>query len=289
MPLSWKAAYRASLKDPELEESLDRFLYRPLAFLLVWPLRKTPVRPNHLSLGTLLLGLLAGVLFWQGTPDASLLAGAAFFVGNVLDCADGQLARLQNTASPFGYLVDGAADYGGATAAFLGMAHSLDLQRPAALSWLWLVVAAGLSMAWQCGFVDEKRREWLQRVHGRRGDRASELATLERSAAELERGAEKRIARLLVRLYRTYVVLLDRFFRGSRRGQDAPAAWGLQRRTVLRRSLWCGPTAHATGLVAAALINRPEVYLWAAVTAGNAWMAITLRAERAARRVPALS
>ena len=116
---AWSAAYRASLKPPELEERLDLLIYRPLAFLIAWPLRRSSVSPNQVSLASGLCGVAAGFLFWRATPRAALAAGLVYFAGNVLDCADGQLARLQGSSSPIGYLVDGAADYVGTIAVFV--------------------------------------------------------------------------------------------------------------------------------------------------------------------------
>ena len=64
--------------------------------------------------------------------------------------------------------------------------------------------------------------------------------------------------------------------------------WAERHRAVLRRSVWVGPTMHVTAIVlCAGVLNRPDWYLWAAVSIGNAWMMATLAAERRASRLAA--
>ncbi|HEY6065537.1 MAG TPA: CDP-alcohol phosphatidyltransferase family protein, partial [Thermoanaerobaculia bacterium] len=282
-----------SLKPPELEERLDLWIYRPLAFLIAWPLRKTSIRPNQVSLGSMVCGVAAGLLFWRATRGAALLGGLAYLLGNVLDCADGQLARLQGCASPIGYLVDGAADYVGTTAVFVGMAHSLNVQRPSTVNWWWLVVAAGISMAWQCAFLDEKRKEWQRRVHQRSADRQERIDALGRQADQWRAEGSHVAGRALIAGYRAYQKVWEPLTRASSkalppRGNESSARWAECHQPVLRRSIWVGPSMHMTAIaVCAGFLNRPDWYLLAALSVGNIWMLATLAAERRAARCAA--
>ncbi|HLN58194.1 MAG TPA: CDP-alcohol phosphatidyltransferase family protein [Thermoanaerobaculia bacterium] len=268
---------------------MDLWIYRPLAFLVAWPLRKTAVRPNHVSLASLACGVAAGFSFGSATWAGAILGAIAYFFGNVLDCADGQLARLQSSASPIGYLVDGAADYVGTTAVFVGMAHWLNLQRPAPLNWWWLVVAAGISMAWQCAFLEEKRKEWQRRVYQRSRDRKAELEALARQAAEWRAERTHLAGRVLIAGYRAYRTGWAPLTRSAVETSVPDAGdetrWVECHLPVLRRSVWIGPTMHVTAIVlCTGLLNRPDWYLWAATTIGNLWMIATLVAERRAAR-----
>lgn len=237
-----------------------------------------------------LCGVVAGALFWLGRPDAALAAAAAYFAGNVLDCADGQLARLQGTASPVGYLVDGAADYIGTTAVFVGMTHALLLSRPAPLSWWWLSVPAGASMAWQCAYLDEKRGDWQDHVYRRRRDRAGELEAMVEHARTWREERTHLLSRALVAVYRAYRTAWSPVTAApaeDARGGETDAGWPERHRPILRRSVWVGPTMHVTAIVlAAGVFFRPDVYFWLAVGPGNAWLLATLFAERRADRSP---
>ncbi len=283
------AAYRASLKAPELEERLDLLLYRPLAFLIAWPLRGSPVRPNHVSVASMLFGLAAGALFWRATPTAALLAALACLAANVLDCADGQLARLQGSSSPIGYLVDGAADYVGTTAVFVGMAHALQVTRPAQISWWWLAVAAGASMAWQCAFLDEKRGAWLDRVYRRRRDRAEELRAMDRQAQVWRDERAHHAGRALIAGFRLYRTAWNPVTRPAEAWEESESArWAQCHRPVLRRSVWVGPTMHVSAIIVfAGALRRPDFYFWSALVPGNLWMLAVLAAERRALRCAA--
>src|SRR4051812_11480973 len=98
-PSGWREEYQRTLKALETEEPLDLLVYRPLAFGLAKVLARTPATANHVSLMSLGFGMLAGALLWQGTPAMAALAAGSYFLCNVFDCADGQLARMKGTSS----------------------------------------------------------------------------------------------------------------------------------------------------------------------------------------------
>ena len=219
---------------------------------------------------SLAFALLAGLLLWQVTREAALLAALSLFLANVLDCADGQLARLQQSGSPLGYLFDGAADYLGMTAIFCGMAHALESGPSTGVRWWWVASLAGASIALQCLFVDGMRERWLRVVYGKSA------------------GGSRRPA-----IYRAYRAFADTI--APARGDAAPAPealepWIERNRGALRMSLWVGPSMHVSAIVVAAGLNRPDWYFWATIFAGNAWMLLTrAAARRAAAAAPALA
>ncbi len=241
-----------------------------------------------MSVASLLCGVVAGAFFWRGTPVAALAAAAAYFAGNVFDCADGQLARLQGASSPVGYLVDGAADYIGTIAVFVGMTHALAVSRPAAVSWWWLAVPAGASMAWQCAFLDEKRGAWQDRVYARRRDRAQEIAAMTAQARLWRQEGTHAGSRALVAAYRLYRTAWSPVTKDDgelERDETVDARWAERHRPVLRRSVWVGPTMHVTAIVVVGgVFFRPDVYFWLAVGPANLWMLWTLAGERRADR-----
>lgn len=85
-----------------------------LARLLVRPLARTRVSPNHLTAFTLLLALFAASLFTTGDPAAMNWGAGLFVVARFMDHFDGELARLTGKSSRFGYYFDyvaGALSY----------------------------------------------------------------------------------------------------------------------------------------------------------------------------------
>jgi len=105
----WDAYFR-SLKPLEVEEPIDVWVHRPPAYVLARVLLPTPVSPNLVTIGSILLGCAAGVAIFSGFRWHLATAGLLIFSSAVLDCCDGQLARLRKSSSAFGRMLDGVAD-----------------------------------------------------------------------------------------------------------------------------------------------------------------------------------
>lgn len=97
--------YRRTRKPKDL--LWNRFVARPLAAVVLVPLEHTRVTPNQVTLGTLVV-FLASVLTIALVPTwGGLLAGVGVLeFAYVLDCVDGQLARLRGTSTPIGAHLD---------------------------------------------------------------------------------------------------------------------------------------------------------------------------------------
>jgi phosphatidylglycerophosphate synthase len=98
-------AYRRTRKPKDI--LWNRFVARPLAALVIVPLARTRVTPNQVTLATLPVFLAGAVLLAAVPTWGALIGGAAILeLSYVLDCADGQLARLKGTSSPVGAHLD---------------------------------------------------------------------------------------------------------------------------------------------------------------------------------------
>ncbi len=77
---------------------------------MILPLAPTFVTPNHLTTVRLIVGLACAYAFAIGS-QASINVGALLLViSNVIDHADGELARVTGKTSRFGHFYDLAAD-----------------------------------------------------------------------------------------------------------------------------------------------------------------------------------
>lgn len=274
------------LKAPEIEEPLDLFLYRPLAFALVKPLARTRITPNHITIFSLLPGLAAAACFWRGHPDLYLAGAGLLFLTNVLDCADGMLARVRGTGSLTGYILDGAADYVIQVTFVVAFLHGIAVHT-GDVRFSWLVGApAAVSAAWWCARVDRFRNEWLERVYGRRRDPRQELASLRSQAAGWRHGSH-RGDRALIGLYALYVRLwysAPPLLRTRPSREDMPA-WRRRREPFLRLAVLMGPTMHISLVIAASVARHPEWYVWAALGFGAPWGLLILAARTASDQV----
>jgi len=100
------AIYRASKKKQDINWFTEH-IARPPAAVVVYALRNTPITPNQVTFLSAVIAAAACAMF-VALPGAgwALAAALVFELSFVLDCADGQLARLRKMASPLGHLLD---------------------------------------------------------------------------------------------------------------------------------------------------------------------------------------
>ncbi len=104
------SGYWQSLKSLDVEEPIDVYVHRPLAYLLARALLPTPVSPNLVTIASMVIGVYGAYLIVADTPHHFQWAALCAFLSTVFDCADGQLARLRKTSSVIGRMLDGSAD-----------------------------------------------------------------------------------------------------------------------------------------------------------------------------------
>ncbi len=92
-----------------------------IAQWMMRPLVNSPIRPNHITTLSLILGIGAALLFALGSPSLVALAPIAFILSRILDHADGELARLSGRTSRLGHKYDIVADFITTTILFVGI------------------------------------------------------------------------------------------------------------------------------------------------------------------------
>jgi phosphatidylglycerophosphate synthase len=101
---------RSVVKSNDVEDPVNRFVHRTLAYLFVKSIFRTRITPNMITLSTVVIGFAAGCAFIWGTPAAMFAGGIGLWAAAILDGADGILARAKNLQSEFGRALDGSAD-----------------------------------------------------------------------------------------------------------------------------------------------------------------------------------
>lgn len=96
-----------------------------IASVLVAPLHRTAVHPNHLTACGLLIGLAGAALFAAGGEGRADLGALLVVVSMIVDHADGELARATGKTSEFGHAFDRVADLAVKLSTFLGMGFGL--------------------------------------------------------------------------------------------------------------------------------------------------------------------
>ncbi len=271
--------YRGMLKATELEEGLDLILFRPFAFVLVKIFQPTPVTPNQITLISLILGLVSGFCFWQGTTNW-VAAGAIFlFWTNVFDCADGMLARVRGSSSVIGYILDGMVDYITHIVVFVSILHGLSV-RTGHPGFIWGIgVPAGISFAWWCAMVDRFRNQWQDRVYDKRTDPVEEVRNLREISSRWKTAGTHSGQRMLISFYTFYVSL---WYTGPVHSQvvryEGPLLekWIRLRRPIMKMAIFLGPTMHLFLIMVAGITDRLIWYVWFALVFGTLWGILVL-------------
>ncbi len=117
-----------------------------LAKAVVAAIRGLPVSPNALTALGMLVGIISGVLYAEGTRGAMIGGSLLFMVAVWMDHVDGEFARATGKTSRFGHYFDHVASMTSYCAMFVGAGFGLSD------TWLgeWAVpcgIAAGVSVA----------------------------------------------------------------------------------------------------------------------------------------------
>ena len=110
-----------SLKG-EFEGFVDRFFNRKVSRWFTRFFLVAGFSPNAITILASLVGLVAATGFGLGTYSAGIIAALLFQLAAIIDCCDGEVARLTFTESPFGAWLDIAMDNVVHMAIFAGIA-----------------------------------------------------------------------------------------------------------------------------------------------------------------------
>jgi phosphatidylglycerophosphate synthase len=135
-------SYAASLKSGHSDELINLLLMRPAAGVVVRILFPTRVTPNQVTVASTVAGIVAAAFYLGGTHVLVALGGCFVTLKDLLDSADGQLARAKKMYSRRGRFLDSIGDFIVNVALF--GAIGWVTARGALGAWGWLLAAAGL-------------------------------------------------------------------------------------------------------------------------------------------------
>jgi len=191
--------FEASLKSIETENILDLYFYRPIGFQLARALRNTGITPNMITILSIFVGGGTGFLFYFNNITYNLIGILLLIMANILDCVDGQLARLTGIKSEIGRILDGIAGDIWFTLIYVGLALRLTDQYGTA--WFFVpAVMSGLSHLLQANITDYYKTLHLFFVSKEKGREFQNLEQLKAQQKEIK-GAVKRF---LYSLYESY-------------------------------------------------------------------------------------
>ncbi len=135
--------YEKSLKSSLSEELINTYLLRPIAGLIVRVLYPTRITPNQVTMAAIVAGLAAAGFYLQNEASFTAMAGLLVTLKDVLDSADGQLARAKQRYTRSGRFLDSIGDFVVDVAVFAAIGWVLYLNT--GNGWMFALALAGLA------------------------------------------------------------------------------------------------------------------------------------------------
>ncbi|MGB2870042.1 MAG: CDP-alcohol phosphatidyltransferase family protein [Bacteroidota bacterium] len=253
-------SYEQSVKSRAADELINTYVLRPAAGLIVRLLYHTFVTPNQVTVASTVAGLFAAYAFLQGDPGSVATAGLLVTLKDLLDSADGQLARAKNLYSRNGRFLDSIGDFVAHLAIFAAIGWMLykasgDIRAPvlAAAAFLGLSLRVSYHVYYQAAFLHlEGQYENNRLVEGvTEEDKRGDAATL-------------RLQRIFQFLYGWQDRLILAVDRWCRKGNDDAKfleTW-YANRAALRLSGFVGLGTELFLLMLCSLFNHLNLYLY---------------------------
>ena len=252
--------YEASVKSSVSDEAINTYLIRPMAGAVVRLLYATKVTPNQVTLLSTAAGLVAAPLFIPGSHALTAAAGLLVTLKDILDSADGQLARARQQYSRSGRFLDSIGDFlvNAALFAAIGIRIAGTTGVPTAAM---LALAGFLGTTLRVSYHVFYQTAFLLAQGGQGVNRLSEEVRPEDAQAP---AGTRRLQRLFLILYGWQdraIAALDR-----RSGRRSLATDELVRRwsanvPALRSAATIGLGTDLFLLMLCALANAPDIYL----------------------------
>jgi hypothetical protein len=218
-------------------------------------------------------------MFAFGNHVFFILGGAMVLISNVLDCADGQLARLKKNGTKIGRVIDGFIDYVTGLSIFAGIGIGLSIYT-GNYFYVWvLTLAAAGSRILQNMYFDNYRNMYMSYVYDKGANISKEIEEFRRLRESLKHVNGRRGEKFLVDIYIKYTstqktATQDNILRIS------PEEYRKRNKFLLRVWSWLGSTTHLAAVIICAAFNRLDIYLWLTVTIGNVMLLILYLIQR---------
>lgn len=270
--------YLSSLKSVYVEEFIDLFFFRPLAYLLLKIFYILPITPNQISFLAMIIGIFSGIYFSKGNYHGFILGGILYGIFNVVDCLDGMIARVKKNGTKTGRLVDGMVDYIVSAAVFFGFAVGLTKAvRMGTLSlpfkaWF-LIIIAGISTMIHALLTDKFRNLYETHVNGKFITPQHEIQEFTEELERLKRKGGRYFDKLLIRSYLRYSYLqIGKMYKSFIKFDPKE----YEKHNKLLVALWnfVGYSTHITFFMISAFLFKPMIFFCYSIVFANLWVLI---------------
>ncbi len=154
---------KATYKSKDTEEYLDKIFYRPIGYILAITAKALHLTPNQVTIFSIFVGVAGGHMFFYNDLTLNIYGMLLLMFAQALDGADGQLARMTNSQSQLGRILDGLSDNLKFISIYLHIIFRLI--DGGSSPWIILVaVLAGISHSLQSALADYSRNHYVSYV-----------------------------------------------------------------------------------------------------------------------------
>jgi hypothetical protein len=280
------------IKSRDVEDPINLWFNRPLAYAFVALVYRTPITPNQVTLLSIVVGAAAAACWWQGGEAAMLWGGILLWASAILDGADGILARAKQQFSPVGRALDGSADLIVALFVAIAAGHHLWMKHHSVLL-VALIVPIVVTTSLQVHLYDYYKESFLLRTRPDWNGVPERISDVHARIAGQESSRAPWLHRRAMRLYLDLIVGQTRAVAladpaGSREDRTFRVS---PRSTADYRRFNLGPLRVWTAISLAphtylfaifGMLDRLDVYLWTRLIGGNLLLVLAILWQRRA-------
>ncbi|MEW6506758.1 MAG: CDP-alcohol phosphatidyltransferase family protein [Bacteroidota bacterium] len=194
----------STYKSKETEELIDIIFYRPFGYVIAKLSYKLRFTPNQITIASIFLGIIAGHLFYYNSLSTNLFGIMLLIIANAMDSADGQLARMTNTKSRYGRILDGLGGNLWFMSIYLHLYFRL-LNDGISPEFFLLILLAGISHSFQSAYSDYYRNHFLYFIYGKNKSEIDDASALKEEYKNLT-WINNFVKKFLMRVYINYTV-----------------------------------------------------------------------------------
>jgi hypothetical protein len=258
MPSAGGYSYSDSVKSGISDELINTYLLRPAAGLIVRLLYATPVTPNQVTAASVLAGLVGAGLYLADSGVTTCAAGLCITAKDLLDSADGQLARAKGMYSRAGRFLDSIGDFVVNLAVFTSLAVVM-IGTPA---YAFLALAGFLGISLRVSYHVFYQTAFLHLEGSYLTNRLTEEIQEEDLRGDPRALLAQQIFRILYGWQDALMLRIDRWSRGAGSpSREQEQRWHADP-TALRLSSFLGIGTELFLLTLCSLAGNLEAYLW---------------------------
>lgn len=135
---------QSTLKSSETDDWLDIKVVRPLAYLCACAFNVFGIHPNTVTIISMFIGagscyfFASGSSYYEGAAGLTMniIAILLLIVADILDCTDGQLARMTGKTSRMGRILDGVAGFTWFLPIYVALVYRFYVHHDIEFGWL---------------------------------------------------------------------------------------------------------------------------------------------------------